>query len=377
MTRRANKDFNATPPPRSAARRATIADVARAAGTSTAVVSYVLNPGSRPVSEELRERVLRAIEKLDYRPDPHARALRLQRGWGQIGLVVPDVTLPLYGTLVSQLEREGRARQQLVITGSTGFDPAIEAELVNALLDSHVNGLLAASVSDASGICRLSEQARTPLVWVHNTPSREGYPLVGSDHVVAGHVAAEHLFIAHDRMSVAFVGGFNKRDAPTGDWEAVRDRHAGYVAVYGRRSTQIPTDLTLDGAYRAVREHLARKQAVDGLIVGTYGQSSAVLRAVTDAGLSVPEEVAVITFDGDLRNSYAPTVLTSVQQQVEVIASRALDLLLRDAASGQFEPVPVFLNIGESCGCQLKGFGAATHDLPAESPRRTQIGNGA
>ncbi len=351
------------------ATRTTMADVARLAGTSTAVVSYVLNPGSRPVSDALRQRVLEAVEELDYRRNRNARALRRRRGWGQIGLVVPDVTLPLYGALVGHLEREGRARQQLVITGSTGFAPAVEVELVSGLLDAGVDGLVAASISDGESVSRLSAQARTPLVWVHNTRHRAGRPLVGSDHVASGRMAAEHLLTMHQRTNVAFVGGFTESDAPNGDREAVHDRYRGYAAVYRQQTLHIATDLTLAGAYRAVGERIRRTPAIDGLVVGTYGQSSAAVRAVMDAGLRVPADIAIVTFDGDPRNSYAPVVLSTVQQQVDVIAQLALDLTLGSDAATEPAPIPVFFNSGESCGCGTAGVVLPVHG-PVTGPDR-------
>lgn len=334
-----------------AAKRTTMADVARLAGTSTAVVSYVLNPGSRPVSVTLRERVLEAIEELDYRPDRNARALRRQRDWGQIGVVVPDVTLPLYQALVGHLEREGRSRRQLVITGSTGFDPAVEVELVKGFLEAGVDGIVAASVSNADSVARMSAQARTPLVWVHNTSCVSMRPLVGSDHVAAGRMAAEHLMISHQCTDAAFVGGLTERDAPRGDWQAACDRYTGYAAVYGDRTRQITTDLTADDAYRAVARQFSLSCPPDALVVGTYGQASAALRAVLDVGLRVPEDVAIVTFDGDSRNSYAPIDMSTVQQHVDVIARMALDLALGHIGAAEPSRLPVFLHAGESCGC--------------------------
>ena len=215
-------------------------DVARCAGTSTAVVSYVLNPGTRPVSAALRQRVLQAVEDLNYRPDRNARALRRQTGWGQIGVVVPDVTLPLYGALVGHLQRAGRARQQLVIASSSDFDAALEVELVRGLLDAGVDGLIVASALDGTRVAALSTQAHVPLVWAHNTSERAGRPLVGADQVDSGRIAAEHLLGVHRRTAPAFVGGFTEREVPAGDREAVRDRYAGYAVVYGDGATQIP-----------------------------------------------------------------------------------------------------------------------------------------
>lgn len=331
-----------------------MADVARRAGTSTAVVSYTLNPGTRPVSDELRSRVLAAVEELGYRPDRYAQALRRGRRWGQIGLVVPDVTLPLYGTLVGHIEREGRARHQLVVVGNTGFDADVEAELVRGLIGAGIDGLVVASTVDGEQVARLSDAARLPVVWVHNHRGAAPSDVVGSDHRQAGRLAAEHLVDVHHRTRLAFVGGFTDDDVRTGDRETVRDRFTGFASVAGDSAIQIKTDLTLAGAYAAVTSHLAASSGLDGLVVGTYGQAAGALRAVTDAGLRVPEDVAVMAFDGDPRNSYAPIVLSTVQQHVDQIAAAALDRVLAGATEQKTSPsIAVFLSCSESCGCGL------------------------
>ncbi|WP_207843035.1 LacI family DNA-binding transcriptional regulator [Williamsia soli] len=109
-------------------KRPTVADVAQRAGTSTAAVSYVLIDGPRPVSNFLRARVTRAIEELDYRPNRRAQALRRQRRWRQIGLLVPDLTLPLFGEFVGSVERQARTQDHLTMIGNTGYDPERELE---------------------------------------------------------------------------------------------------------------------------------------------------------------------------------------------------------------------------------------------------------
>ncbi len=340
-------------------KRTTMADVARRAQTSTAVVSYVLNPGSRPVSDELRARVLAAVDELDYRRDRNARALRVaQHAWGQIGLVVPDVTLPLYGALVNQVERAGRSRQQLVITATTGFDPALEEEVVRGLVDAGVDALIAVSVTASERFAAIADAARVPLVWAHNSTTPSGHALVGSDHVAAGRMATEHLTDLHARRRLAFVGGFTDADGAVGDRHAVEDRYAGFTAALGGSGRQVRTDLGLAGAYAAVRALLADPtpdgRPVDGLVVGTYGQTAAVLRAIQDAGLRVPEDVAVISFDGDPRNDFGAVVLSTVQQDVDVIARTALDLVLgppAGRAATSSTPLPVHLHATESCGC--------------------------
>ncbi|MFC7751672.1 LacI family DNA-binding transcriptional regulator [Tsukamurella soli] len=163
-------------------KRPTLADVASRAGTSTAVVSYVLNNGPRPVSESLRAKVLDALEQLDYRPDRHARALRRPRRWRQIGLLVPDLTMPLFGTFVGRFEVEARARDHLTMIGNTGFDPERELEFATAFADVGIDGLIVVGAVDAVATAELCARSRIPVVWVHNSRGRIEAPIVGADH---------------------------------------------------------------------------------------------------------------------------------------------------------------------------------------------------
>jgi LacI family transcriptional regulator, galactose operon repressor len=333
-------------------KRVTIADIARHAGTSTAVVSYVLNPGTRPVSDRLRARVVEAMDTLDYRPDRNARALRRQTQWGQIGLLVPDLTFPLYGTFAGCIVREGRARRQLVITGNTGFDQTVESELVQGFADVGVDGLIVTGVLDGEATAQICQAARIPVVWMHTNRNVVGSRVVTADHLRAGRVAAQHL-VEHGREDIVFVGGFSEDDTASGDRDTVYQRYLGYESVVGSRARHVATDLTLRGAYTRVSAHLA-DNPLDGIVVGTYGQAAAVVRAATDAGLTVPRDVAVVAFDGDTRNSYSEIVLSTVQQHVDLMAETALDLAvgLRPEPDEPPPPFDVFLATGDSCGCQ-------------------------
>lgn len=334
-------------------KRVTMVDVARRAGTSTAVVSYVLNPGSKPVSDTLRTKVLEAITELDYRPDRHARALRRKSHWGQIGLLLPDVTLPFYGMLAGAIEAEARARNQLVLIGNTRFDADVERSLARSFVDTGVDGLLVAGISDGRALSTVCDPSRVPLVWVHNNRGIVGHNRICSDHVRAGMLAARHLVEVHGCAAPLFVGGFEDEHVLHGDRDTVRERYEGFTSVAAATHRHLTTDLTLAGAHRAVGESLARDGIPDGIVVGTFLQSAAVLRALADAGISVPGDVPVVTFDGDARNAYAPLALTAVQQNVGEIARRSIDLALRGTSVAGVPEVlsDVNLVVAESCGC--------------------------
>ncbi len=125
---------------------ATRNDVARLAGVSTAVVSYVVNGGPRPVSEATAARVRDAIERLGYRPNTTARALALG-STKTIGLVVPDSTNPFFAEYAWQLQRVATELGYAVLITNTGFDPVVEERSVLDLCDRQIDGLLLAGAS--------------------------------------------------------------------------------------------------------------------------------------------------------------------------------------------------------------------------------------
>src|SRR5262249_5349479 len=130
-----------------------------------------------------------AMDELDYRPDRNARALRRGSRWGQIGLLVPDLTFPLYATIAGCIVREGRRRRLLVITGNTGFDTTVESELVQGFADVGVDGLIVTGVMDGESTAQACLAARTPVVWMHNNRGAAGARVVAADHVRAGQLA--------------------------------------------------------------------------------------------------------------------------------------------------------------------------------------------
>lgn len=338
-------------------RRVTLADVARHAGVSTAVVSYVINNGPRPVSEALRTRVRAAVSELDYRPDHVARAMRRPPRWGQIGLLVPDLSLPLYGQLARHVETAARHHDLLVITANSGFDGDVEREFTGAFVEAGVRGLVVVGGADATATARVCARDRTPVVFMHSNGAPGTAELIRSDHLADGALATGHLVGEHGRRGVEFVGGITGAEVARGDHETVRARFAGYRSVVGEAAAvRLSTDLSGPGTYAAVRERLRRPDPPGGLVVGTRSQADAVLRAVFDSGLGVPDDVALAGFDGDPRHSPAPWVLTAVHQRLDALAGTAVARLLGDPAPGAGPDVPRGrLRPGDTCGCPASG----------------------
>lgn len=323
--------------------RATLTDVAREAGLSTAVVSYVLNNGPRPVSASSRERVLTAIKKLDYTPDRAARALRRRKS-GMYGLIVPDATLPFFGALANALDREISDDGMLLI-GNTGFLPERELQLAERFIAAGVDALYIVTEGLGDELGTLTTRTGTRCVWLHADPGIAGADVVRSDHRKAGREATLHLIDEHHRSHVVFAGGQSVRGT-------INERFLGYTDAMTSRGlspTHFDTDLTPDDSYRQTREHLDRGSTVDGLIVSTYGQTTAAVRAVFDAGRSIPGDISLVSFDGDPRARYERPTVTTMLQDVSAIAAAAVQHATADETSSA--TLDAQLTIAESCGC--------------------------
>ncbi|MEA5052400.1 MAG: LacI family DNA-binding transcriptional regulator, partial [Propionicimonas sp.] len=123
------------------AHRVTRGEVAARAGTSPAVVSYVLNGGPRPVSDATRARVLAAIDELSYRPNSIARSLRTQKTM-TIGLIVPDTSNPFFGEASRAIEDAAYRQGFMVVLGNATESEERQSSYIRALVDQRVDGLI-------------------------------------------------------------------------------------------------------------------------------------------------------------------------------------------------------------------------------------------
>lgn len=330
-------------------RTATRNDVARLAGVSNAVVSYVVNGGPRPVAEETRVRVLDAIERLGYRPNGAARALRLART-STIGLLVRDNTNPFFAEFAHAVEDAAFARDHAVLLGNSSGSAEREASYLGAFLDRAVDGLMIIGLSDSPRFDDVFERG-TPLVVLDRVPSRPGLAVVVVDNTGGARLATRHL-VEHGHEAIGCVRG------PAGI-AAADERVAGWRSAL--RSARLPHPRTLvavgeftrEGGYRATRELLGRTPGPTALFVSSDVQAIGALSAVREAGLRVPADVAVVSFDGTDESAFTDPPLTAIREPLTEMATKALSLLLDGHCSGDYT-LPVELVTRASCGCHAE-----------------------
>ena len=234
-------------------------DVARYAGVSTAVVSYVMNDGPKPVAAATAARVRRAIEVLGYRPNLSARALR-SGSTRMLALVVSDITNPFFADYALQIQAEAGSRGYAVLMANAHGDPAIESQIVDDLIDRQADGLILASVGVSPERAKSIRQVGLSTVVIDAATPVPGLASVGCDVAEGSRAVVEHLITVHGHEQVAMVIG---QGVPGADL-----REQGWLAA--TRAAGLPDGpiarrpFTREGGYRGGDAPARRPQPSEG-----------------------------------------------------------------------------------------------------------------
>jgi len=332
----------------------TRSDVARYAGVSTAVVSYVVNSGPRPVAEATAERVRDAIRVLGYRPNASARALRTG-STQMLGLVVPEIGNPLFAEMAIAVEQCAARRGHAVLLVNSESDPQVERTLIRSLTARQVDGIIISTVQHGSAVVDLPTLG-VPVVLLNTFRAQDGVETVGVDAREGARLGVEHL-IGHGHARIGLIiGGGGEVEAREHGWQDAT-RAAGLPDGPLAREP-----FTREGGYRGALRLFGASDRPTALFASSDMQAIGALRALGELGLRVPEDVAVLSFDGTDEAEYAAPRLTVVRQPVEEMAEEAVARLIapdpdRAPHHASFTPTLV---IGRSCGCAAPAEGTAT-----------------
>ncbi|WP_437125125.1 LacI family DNA-binding transcriptional regulator [Erwinia papayae] len=330
--------------------RATRADVAREAGTSVAVVSYVINQGPRPVAQATRLRVLDAIKKTGYRPNQVARALASGTS-KTLGLVVPDISNAFIASFAHALQQEALKNGMVMLLGDAGDSRQRELELINNLLSQQVDGLFYNSV-DRHPFIEVIQASGTPLVMLERVDPALNVHILGVDERAAAYQVSAHL-LSHGYQDVGIICGplamLNTQDRLAGWRQALAE-----FGITERPQWIFPTLYTREGGYQAARTMLAGEKIPRALFVSNEAQATGCIRALAEQGISVPGQVALVCFNGTEQSAFCVPSLTTVRQPVEAMARQAIAMLSAGESEGQLSEFAHQFQQGESCGCLLQ-----------------------
>lgn len=329
--------------------RTTRADVAKEAGTSVAVVSYVVNNGPRPVAPATRERVLAAIKRTGYRPNSVARALA-SGTTKTYGLVVPNIGNAFIASLAHELQQQALANDMVMLLGDAGDSRKRELQLINNLLGQQVNGLFYISV-DRHPYIDVLQASGTPFVMLDRVDPALKVNVIRVDEREASRQVTAHL-LSHGYQEVGIICGpaerLNSQDRLCG-WRDALLAHG----VEERPEWIFHTPYTRDGGYQAAQRMLQGATRPRALFVSNEAQAVGCIRAVSEQGIRVPHDLSLVCFNGTDQSAYHVPSLTTVRQPVREMASTAIRMLTAWKGEDTLSEFSHLLEIGESCGCKL------------------------
>lgn len=329
-------------------RAATVKDVARAAGVSIASVSRVIN-GTAPVAESTRARINRAIERLRYVPHQGAAGL-VRRRHGVLGLALPEMQGEFFAELVRGIEEAARRhRQNLLICTLTG-DDAEDARTLAALRGC-VDGLLLMVAHQRQDALAASLPAGLPAVLM-NTRLDSDRCMLMLDNYGAAMDLMRHLARCGRRL-VAHIGG------PADNYDAEERARAWRDALAlhwpGVEAPLFRGDFEQESGAAAGRAIAALAPRPDAIFAANDLMAAGALHALREAGLGVPEDIAIVGFDDLPLASLVSPTLTTVHVDIAGFGRRALERLTQiidepELSRERLEPMRPTLIVRESCG---------------------------
>jgi LacI family transcriptional regulator len=315
-------------------RKVTIRDVAAAAGVSHQTVSRVLN--NRPdVAECTRQRVLEVIERLEYQPSAVARSLSQQRSYALgvvtagLGYVGPSRTL---NGIAGQAERMGYA---LLLKELPRFDAEDLEPIFNSLLAQQIDGIIWAVPEVGDNRAWLDDRLAdlpVPVLFI-TMEARPDLPIVAIDNYAGGRMATEHL-LGQGYRHIGHISG------PLDWWES-RERQAGWqdaLLAAGVPQADLHSEegtWSSSSGERALVRLLASHAEMDAVFVSNDQMALGVLQVACRQGIRVPQDLAVVGFDGLPETAHYWPPLTTVYQDQQRLGQIAVEELIRRIEAGR------------------------------------------
>lgn len=303
-------------------------EIAKLAGVSKATVSRVLNDAAEGVSLETRKRVLKIAQEQNYSLNKRGARVPDSR-CKNIALILPDISNPFFADITKAVENTARQRGYTVVVSNTGFSEESEIRRLQDLVLKKVEGIILVPCgSRAKPEHLLPEKFKIPLVLMdRKLEGQDRYPGVYSNNEYAAVVSCETL-IKHKSRRIAFITG-------AGEVSTSRERLEGYKAVLAQHGISFDPALckhgnyTVESGYNAVMELERSGTKYSAILAANDLMALGSLKAVTELGYKVPEEIEIIGFDNILFSQYCEPPLSTIQQPTDEMGRKAVELLFQ------------------------------------------------
>lgn len=329
----------------------TVKDIARESGYAVGTVSRVLNnqPG---VSEEARKKVMEVVEKYHFRLNNNAKHLKQQSNSG-VAIIVKGTKNMLFAALVETLQKLIKAKGYASLIYYIGEEEHEVEQALQVCRDRQPLGILFLG-SNLENFREQFDLVDVPCVMVTNSAEGlafENLSSVSIDDTAAAKTAVEHLIsLGHRRIGI--LGGEMRYSNPA------RARYAGCLCAFRDHNILFDADVqfsgtyfTVEGGFQAMQILLQKMPDITAVFAMSDVTALGAIRAITDRGLRVPEDISVIGFDGIEIGQYMVPKLTTIQQPAVSIAERSVEILIQcilQKETSVREQIPFSLIVGES-----------------------------
>ena len=323
-------------------------DVAERAGVSVKTASNVINdyPHIKPST---RAKVEAAIRELRYRPNESARQLKHGRS-GFLALAVPQMDAPYFAELASRLSAEASRLGYILLLDVTGADPDAERTVLDGVRSHVIDGLIFSPLAlSADEIAARADEL--PMVLLGERAVPAGYDHVAVDSVAAARAMTQHL-LDLGRRRVAAVGRESFRGTASVRLRGYREALAEAGVPYDPQLVKGVAQYQRSDGKTAMTELLALDDPPDAVFCFNDLMAIGALRACAEAGVNVPDQVAIAGFDDIAEGRFSTPTLTTVAADMDLLVRETLELLLRRihgaAEPPEYPTVPWCLQLRES-----------------------------
>jgi LacI family transcriptional regulator len=341
----------------------TIADVAQLAGVGAITVSRVVN-GNGYVADEKRRRVKAAIQKLGYRPNQAARILKGHKA-RMIGLIVPDLSDPFFGMCAAAVEEFAFERGYMTLIVASQRNKEVEKNEVDMMMSQNVAGLLIVPSHRNDRLKGLTSNG-IPIVALDRPLEGVITDEVVVDNLGGARTAVEHL-VWHGHTKIACIG-YDK------DFYSISQRILGYTNVLnnaGLKTAAYDDASTPEAVAKIVHSWIGAKDRPSAVFSLNNVTTLRVLQSMKEAGLKIPDAIAIAGFDDFSLAPLLSPPLTAIRQPAQVLGTQAAKLLFDRMENAEDDReqttikmvLPVEFIIRRSCGCGLGANEARSHNL--------------
>ncbi len=304
----------------------TIKDVAKKANVSISTVSRVIND-SKPVSNEIRQRVLKVIEETGYTPNPVARSLVMKKSQ-LIGVIVPDISNFFIGEILNGVEEIGKMYNYDILLCNSYGDPKQELRYLNLLKSKQVEGIIFMTWSLEKEHKEFFDKTNIPVVMINRNTSHLNIPSICIDHFNASYEMTKYL-ISKGHKRIALIRSGSKNEA------FGIDQYEGYAKALKENNIDVDDKLIKNGGFKFEGSYNCVKELIDESILPTAIFATTDIMAIgainclIDNGYDVPGDVSVVGFnDIKLASIYRPK-LTTIKQPIYDIGAVAIRVIIK------------------------------------------------